>query len=107
MPPKGRTKAHISSFFHSHVIQPKSIYSRYKKVSKPLRAPAERVRSQRNEFCRGYDYNREYAIGLPDTPAPQKHKGAAPNAESKTLEAQGDSWVHLGKGYHLPKEFIG
>ena len=24
-----------------------------------------------------------------------------PNAESKTLEEQGDSWVHLGKGYHL------
>ena len=24
-----------------------------------------------------------------------------PNAESKTLEEQGNSWVHLGKGYHL------
>jgi hypothetical protein len=44
----------------------KAIYSRYKKVSKPLRA---RIL---DEFCQVCGYNRKYAIGLLNGPAPQK-----------------------------------
>ena len=46
----------------------KAIYSRYKKVSKPLRA---RIL---DEFCQVCDYNRKYAIRLLNGPAPQKPK---------------------------------
>jgi hypothetical protein len=42
----------------------KAIYSRYKKVSKPLRA---RIL---DEFCQVCGYNRKYAIGLLNGPAP-------------------------------------
>lgn len=44
----------------------KAIYSRYKKVSKPLRA---RIL---DEFCQVCGYNRKYAIRLLNGPAPQK-----------------------------------
>ena len=44
----------------------KAIYSRYKRVSKPLRA---RIL---DEFCQVCGYNRKYAIRLLNGPAPQK-----------------------------------
>ena len=47
----------------------KAIYSRYKKVSKPLRA---RIL---DEFCQVCGYNRKYAIRLLNGPAPQKPEG--------------------------------
>src|SRR5206468_11813671 len=46
----------------------KAIYSRYRKVSKPLRA---RIL---DEFCLVCGYNRKYAIRLLNGPAPQKPK---------------------------------
>jgi hypothetical protein len=46
----------------------KAIYSRYQKVSKPLRA---RIL---DEFCQVCGYNRKYAIRLLNGPAPQKPK---------------------------------
>jgi hypothetical protein len=55
----------------------KAIYSRYKKVSKPLRA---RIL---DEFCQVCGYNRKYAIRLLNGPVPHKpevttSKGRAP-----------------------------
>ena len=46
----------------------KAIYTRYRKVSKPLRA---RIL---DEFCQVCGYNRKYAIRLLNGPAPQKPK---------------------------------
>jgi hypothetical protein len=46
----------------------KAIYSRYQKVSKPLRA---RIL---DEFCQVCGYKRKYAIRLLNAPAPQKPK---------------------------------
>jgi hypothetical protein len=47
----------------------KAIYSRYKKVSKPLRA------RMLDEFCQVCGYNRKYAIRLLNGPVPQKPEG--------------------------------
>jgi hypothetical protein len=56
----------------------KAIYSRYKKVSKPLRA---RIL---DEFCQVCGYNRKYAIRLLGGPAPQKPQVATPRGRRPT-----------------------
>ena len=75
----------------------KAIYSRYKKVSKPLRT---RIL---DEFCQVCGYNRKYAIRLLNGPAPQKPettaKGRRPTYGAKvilTLTAHlGGRWLSL------------
>jgi hypothetical protein len=60
----------------------KSIYSRYKKVSKPLRA---RIL---DEFCQVCSYNRKYAIRLLNGPAPQKPEATAAKGRRPTYGAK-------------------
>jgi hypothetical protein len=60
----------------------KAIYSRYKKVSKPLRA---RIL---DEFCQVCSYNRKYAIRLLNGPAPQKPKAATAKGRRPTYGAK-------------------
>lgn len=59
----------------------KAIYSRYRKVSKPLRA---RIL---DEFCQVCGYNRKYAIRLLNGPEPQKSK-TNPKARRPTYGAK-------------------
>jgi transposase InsO family protein len=56
----------------------KAIYSRYQKVSKPLRA---RIL---DEFCQVCGYNRKYAIRLLGGPAPQRSREATPKGRRPT-----------------------
>ena len=60
----------------------KAIYSRYKKVSKPLRA---RIL---DEFCQVCGYNRKYAIRLLNGPAPQKPEGTTSKGRRPTYGAK-------------------
>jgi hypothetical protein len=60
----------------------KAIYSRYKKVSKPLRA---RIL---DEFCQVCGYNRKYAIRLLNGPAPQKPEGTSAKGRRPTYGAK-------------------
>ena len=60
----------------------KAIYSRYKKVSKPLRA---RIL---DEFCQVCGYHRKYAIRLLNGPAPQKPKAAPRKGRRPTYGAK-------------------
>jgi len=60
----------------------KAIYSRYKKVSKPLRA---RIL---DEFCQVCGYNRKYAIRLLNGPAPQKPEGSTFKGRRPTYGAK-------------------
>jgi hypothetical protein len=60
----------------------KAIYSRYKKVSKPLRS---RIL---DEFCQVCGYNRKYAIRLLGGPAPQKPKATARKGRRPTYGAK-------------------
>ena len=71
----------------------KAIYSRYRKVSKPLRA---RIL---DEFCQVCGYNRKYAIRLLNGPAPQKPK-TNPKGRRPTYGAESHlvSYGHLGGG---------
>lgn len=73
----------------------KAIYSRYKKVSKPLRA---RIL---DEFCQVCGYNRKYAIRLLNGPAPQKSeatspKGRRPTYGSKVILSLAAIWQAAG-----------
>jgi hypothetical protein len=73
----------------------KAIYSRYKKVSKPLRA---RIL---DEFCQVCGYNRKYAIGLLNGPAPQKPelkipKGRRPIYGAKVVLTLAAIWEAAG-----------
>ena len=60
----------------------KAIYSRYKEVSKPLRA---RIL---DEFCQVCGYNRKYAIRLLNGPAPQKLEGTTAKGHRPTYGAK-------------------
>ena len=60
----------------------KAIYSRYKKVSKPLRAKIL------DEFCQVCGYNRKYAIRLLNGPAPQKPEGTISQGRRPTYGAK-------------------
>jgi hypothetical protein len=60
----------------------KAIYSRYKKVAKPLRA---RIL---DEFCQVCGYNRKYAIRLLNGPAPQKPEVTAAKGRRPTYGAK-------------------
>jgi len=60
----------------------KAIYSRYKKVSKPLRA---RIL---DEFCQVCGYNRKYAIRLLNGPVPQKPETATAKGRRATYGAK-------------------
>jgi hypothetical protein len=60
----------------------KAIYSRYKKVSKPLRA---RIL---DEFCQVCGYNRKYAIRLLNGPVPQKPELTTPKGRRPTYGAK-------------------
>jgi hypothetical protein len=73
----------------------KAIYSRYKKVSKPLRA---RIL---DEFCQVCGYNRKYAIRLLNGPAPKKpelttYKGRRPSYGVKAILALTAIWEAAG-----------
>lgn len=73
----------------------KAIYSRYKKVSKPLRA---RIL---DEFCQVCGYNRKYAIRLLNGPAPQKPevtkaKGRRPTYGAKVILSLTTIWEASG-----------
>jgi hypothetical protein len=73
----------------------KAIYSRYKKVSKPLRA---RIL---DEFCQVCGYNRKYAIRLLNGPAPQKPqpitaKGRRPSYGAKVILTLSAIWEAAG-----------
>src|SRR5918992_1189559 len=73
----------------------KAIYSRYKKVSKPLRA---RIL---DEFCQVCGYNRKYAIRLLNGPAPQKpenttSKGRRPTYGAKVILPLTAIWEAAG-----------
>ncbi|MGH7926254.1 MAG: integrase catalytic domain-containing protein [Candidatus Binatia bacterium] len=73
----------------------KAIYSRYKKVSKPLRA---RIL---DEFCQVCGYNRKYAIRLLNGPAPQKPevtaaKGRRPTYGAKVILSLTAIWEAAG-----------
>jgi hypothetical protein len=73
----------------------KAIYSRYKKVSKPLRA---RIL---DEFCQVCGYNRKYAIRLLNGPAPQKPeltaaKGRRPTYGAKVILSLSAIWEAAG-----------
>ena len=73
----------------------KAIYSRYKKVSKPLRA---RIL---DEFCQVCGYNRKYAIRLLNGPAPQKPevttaKGRRPTYGAKVILSLTTIWEAAG-----------
>jgi transposase InsO family protein len=73
----------------------KAIYSRYKKVSKPLRA---RIL---DEFCQVCGYNRKYAIRLLNGPAPQKPelttaKGRRPTYGAKVILTLTAIWEAAG-----------
>ena len=73
----------------------KAIYSRYKKVSKPLRA---RIL---DEFCQVCGYNRKYAIRLLNGPAPQKPetttaKGHRPTYGAKVIVSLTAIWEAAG-----------
>ena len=63
----------------------KTIYVRYHKVSKRLRA------QMLDEFCQVCDYNRKYAIRLLNGPAPQKNQGDRTPGASAGLRCQGVS----------------
>ena len=60
----------------------KAIYSRYKKISKPLRA---RIL---DEFCQVCGYNRKYAIRLLNGPVPQKPEVTAAKGRRPTYGAK-------------------
>jgi len=60
----------------------KAIYSRYKRVSKPLRAKIL------DEFCQVCGYNRKYAIRLLNGPAPQKPEGTSAKGRRPTYGAK-------------------
>ena len=73
----------------------KAIYSRYKKVSKPLRA---RIL---DEFCQVCGYNRKYAIRLLNGPAPQQPepttaKGRRPTYGAKVILSLTVIWEAAG-----------
>ena len=73
----------------------KAIYSRYKKVSKPLRA---RIL---DEFCQVCGYHRKYAIRLLGGPAPQKpkatpRKGRRPTYGAKVIWSLTAIWEAAG-----------
>src|SRR5678815_4219210 len=72
----------------------KAIYSRYRKVSKPLRA---RIL---DEFCQVCGYNRKYAIRLLNGPAPQKSKtnpkGRRPTYGLKVIVSLTAIWEAAG-----------
>jgi hypothetical protein len=72
----------------------KAIYSRYKKVSKPLRA---RIL---DEFCQVCGYNRKYAIRLLNGPAPHKPqptaKGRRPSYGAKVILTLSAIWEAAG-----------
>jgi hypothetical protein len=73
----------------------KAIYSRYKKVSKPLRA---RIL---DEFCQVCGYNRKYAIRLLNGPVPQKpegttSKGRRPTYGTKVILSLSAIWEAAG-----------
>jgi hypothetical protein len=73
----------------------KAIYSRYKKVSKPLRA---RIL---DEFCQVCGYNRKYAIRLLNGPAPQKPElttatGRRPTYGAKVILSLSAIWEAAG-----------
>jgi hypothetical protein len=73
----------------------KAIYSRYKKVSKPLRA---RIL---DEFCQVCGYNRKYAIRLLNGPAPHKPKvtpakGRRPTYGAKVIITLTAIWEAAG-----------
>src|SRR5512145_872229 len=73
----------------------KAIYSRYKKVSKPLRA---RIL---DEFCQVCGYNRKYAIRLLNGPVPQKPelttaKGRRPTYGAKVILTLTTIWEAAG-----------
>lgn len=73
----------------------KAIYSRYKKVSKPLRA---RIL---DEFCQVCGYHRKYAIRLLNGPAPQKPevtkaKGRCPTYGAKVILSLTTIWEASG-----------
>jgi hypothetical protein len=73
----------------------KAIYSRYKKVSKPLRA---RIL---DEFCQVCGYNRKYAIRLLNGPAPQKpetttRQGRRPTYGAKVIVSLTVIWEAAG-----------
>jgi hypothetical protein len=73
----------------------KAIYSRYKKVSKPLRA---RIL---DEFCQVCGYNRKYAIRLLNGPVPHKPelttpKGRRPTYGAKVISALIAIWEAAG-----------
>lgn len=73
----------------------KAIYSRYKKVSKPLRA---RIL---DEFCQVCGYHRKYAIRLLGGPAPQKpkatpRKGRRPTYGAKVIRSLTAIWEAAG-----------
>ena len=72
----------------------KAIYSRYKKVSKPLRT---RIL---DEFCQVCGYNRKYAIRLLNGPAPQKPettaKGRRPTYGAKVILTLTAIWEAAG-----------
>ena len=72
----------------------KAIYTRYRKVSKELRALIL------NEFCQVCGYHRKYAIRLLNGPAPQKptarHKTRPPSYPAKVISVLSLIWEAAG-----------
>ena len=72
----------------------KAIYTRYRKVSKKLRALIL------NEFCQVCGYHRKYAIRLLNGPAPQKptaqHKTRPPSYPAKVISVLSLIWEAAG-----------
>jgi transposase InsO family protein len=72
----------------------KAIYTRYRKVSKELRALIL------NEFCQVCGYHRKYAIRLLNGPAPQKpasvHKTRSPTYSAKVISVLSLIWEAAG-----------